>query len=403
VEYRTVAPEELRDFVHATSRAFGLPVPEDDHMAIDLETLEPDRCFAAIDAGVIVGTTGTYSLRTRVPGGGVLPTAGITAVGVQPTHRRRGILTELMRLALAQASERGEPISTLFASEGAIYGRFGYGIASWQWGLDIDATRGGFRRYEPHGQARLVSSADAVATFTDIYTRATQDRPGAEAITSDAMRWVVREHDPDKPKDFYVVHEDDDGRPDAAAIYRVKHRWRYDLPSVEARARQVWATTPQAWADIWRYLLDIDLVARVRTGPRAADDPIRWLLRESRATRPTVTDGLYLRVLDVPPALAARTYRVDGRLVLDLRDPAGRVPAGSYELVVEGGTASVSPTDAHADLTGDVVALGAVYLGGVSWRELAGGGLVHERRDGAIDTADAMFLGTVPPWAPLPF
>ena len=93
-----------------------------------------------------------------------------------------------------------------------------------------------------------MSAADAAATFTDVYTRATQDRPGAEAITADDMRWVVREHDPDKPKDFYVVHEDDDGRPDAAAIYRVKHRWRYDLPSVEARARQVWATTPQAWS-----------------------------------------------------------------------------------------------------------------------------------------------------------
>ena len=147
MEIRPIDPEELRAFVEATGRAFGLPVPDEPSLTDDLATLEADRCFAAYEDDAIVGTTATYSLRTRVPGGAPVPTAGITGVGVLPTHRRRGILTRLMTLALDQAVERGEPLSSLLASEAAIYGRYGYGVASWNWMYDVDATRSAFHRY----------------------------------------------------------------------------------------------------------------------------------------------------------------------------------------------------------------------------------------------------------------
>lgn len=403
MEYRTIDPGELEAFVHAVARAFGDPVADEDDLILDVATLDPERCFAAIDAGTIVGCTGVYALRMQVPGGGVVPTAGVTTVGVHPTHRRRGVMTELMTRALAQAGERGEPVSTLFAAEAAIYGGLGYGVATWGWVLDIDASRSAFHAYEPHGRFRFVPHDEAAAPFTEVYARATRGRPGAEITTADDMRWVVFERTPERPKRFYLLHEDDDGVLDAAAIYRTKHRWPDDLPDVELRASQVWATTPQASADVWRFLLDVDLVSHVRTGARPPDEPLRWLLREPRASRAKVGDALLARLLDVGTALGARSFAADGRIAIEVHDDTVRANDGTWELAVSGGQAAVDRTTAVADLTCDARALGSLYLGGTTWDELARAGAVEERRDGALAVADAMFASHPAPWAPLHF
>jgi predicted acetyltransferase len=403
VEIRPIDPEELRAFVEVTARAFGLPAPHEPSLTADLATLEADRCVAAVDDGAIVGTTATYSLRTRVPGGAVVPTAGITAVGVLPTHRRRGILTELLTWALDQAVERGEPLSSLLASEAAIYGRYGYGVASWNWMFDVDATRSAFHSYEQRGRARLLSAGDALEPFTDVYTRATADRPGAEAVTADDMRWVVRDDDPATPKRFYVLHEDADGRPDAAAIYRMKHRWQRGLPNGELTARQAWATTPQAAADLWRYLLDVDLVTRVRTAGRPPDDPLRWLLREPRALRARLAESLLARPIDVAASLSARTFAADGRVVIEVNDVVRPATAATVALEVAGGVGVAAPTTDEPDLVCEVRAIGPVLFGGATWREQRWAGVVEERREGAVARADTMFATPVPPWTPLDF
>ncbi len=404
MEYRTIDPCELTSFVHAIANAFGDPVPGEDDLAHDLGTLEPDRCFVAVDGGQIVGCTGVYSLRTIVPGGAVVPTAGVTTVGVLPTHRRRGVMTELMTRAFTRAAERGEPLSTLFAAEGAIYAKLGYAPATWGWIFDVDASRSAFHAYEPHGRSRLLPHTDVVSPFTDVYRRAMVNRPGARVMTEDDIRWYVFEREPEKPKHFYVVHESDDGTPDAVAVYRTKHRWPGSMPHVELKARHIFATTPQAWADIWRYLLDVDLVSHVTTlNERAPDDPLHWLLQEPRASRAKVQDGMYARPLDLTAALMTRGYARDGRTVIAVHD--GFLPAndGTYEISVQDGQAAVVRTSVAPEIECDVRAIGATYLGGGTWHELARAGLVREHRDGALRTADAMFVTDLAPWAPLDF
>jgi predicted acetyltransferase len=403
MEYRSIDPGELEAFVHAVARAFGAPVADEDDLVVDVATLDPDRCFAAVDGGEIVGCTGVYALRTQVPGGAVVPTAGVTTVGVHPTHRRRGIMTELMTRALDQARERGEPLTTLFAAEAAIYGRLGYGVASWVWDVDVDATRAAFHDHEPHGRFRFVPHDRAAAPFTEVYTAATRGRPGAEIQTAEDMRWVVYERSSERPKRFYLLHEDDDGVLDAAAIYRTKERWPDDLPDVELRADKVWATTPQAAADVWRFLLDVDLVSHVKAWNRPPDDPLRWLLREPRAVRAKVRDGLLARMLDVAGALGARSYAADGRLAVEVHDAFVPDNDGTWELAVADGTAIVTRTSSAPDLSCDAKALGSLYLGGTTWDELARAGAVRERRDGALARADAMFASQPAPWAPLHF
>lgn len=404
MEYRTIDPGELTSFVHAIANAFGDPVPDEDDLAFDLGTLEPGRCFVAVDGGRIVGCTGVYSLRTIVPGGAVVPTAGVTTVGVLPTHRRRGVMTELMTRALAQATDRDEPLTTLFAAEAAIYGRLGYAPATWGWVFDVDASRSAFHTYEPHGRSRLLPHTEAVAPFTDVYRRAMASRPGAMVVGEDDMRWYTFEREPEKPKHFYVVHEDDDGTPDAIAIYRTKHRWPGSMPHVELKARHIFATTPQAWADIWRYLLDVDLVSHVTTlNDRAPDDPIRWLLREPRAMRARVVDGLHARPVDVTAMLTVRTYAHDGRTVIAVHDRFLPANDGTYEVSVQEGQAVVVRTSAAPEIECDVRAVGATYLGGSTWHELAASGSVVEHRDGALSRADALFASSSPPWSPLEF
>jgi predicted acetyltransferase len=404
LEYRTTDPEELTAFAHAIAAAFSEPVADPDDLALDTGTLEPDRCFVAVEDGRIVGTTGVYTLRTIVPGGAEVATAGVTTVGVLPTHRRRGIMTELMTRAMAQARERGEPFTSLYAAEASIYGRLGYAPATWEWQDDIDASRSAFFAYEPHGGAALVPRDDAVGPFLDVYRRAMAERPGALVMDEEDMGWTCFEREPDKPKHNYLVHRDDEGVPDAVARYRVKHRWPRSLPTVELKVSKVFATTPQAHADIWRYLFDVDLVAHVRTiGSRAPDDPLRWLLREPRAMRATVTDGLLARPIDVTGTLAARRYAADGRVVVAIHDGTAFGSSGTVAIDVTDGVAEVTTADAAVDVACDVRAIGATYLGGTTWRDLQGAGLVREERAGAVATLDAMFATDVAPWAPMDF
>jgi predicted acetyltransferase len=199
------------------------------------------------------------------------------------------------------------------------------------------------------------------------------------------------------------VHLGDGGEPDAYAVYSMKHEWPRSVPAGTIEVRESMASTPSGYAAIWRYVFDIDLAATVEAWGRPADEPLFQLLREPRRLRFGLMDGLWVRLIDIPTSLGARTYARDGRVVLDVSDPFRPANDGRYELVVEDGTGRCEPTDDEPDLAGSVNVLGAVYLGAVSFGQLAEASQVEERREGSVRLADAMFASFPAPWCPWAF
>jgi predicted acetyltransferase len=197
---------------------------------------------------------------------------------------------------------------------------------------------------------------------------------------------------------MYAVHFDELGEADAYAVYWVKHDWTESLPAGTMNLKECIASTPSGYADIWRYLFDVDLVAKVEAWNRPADEPLLHLLREPRRLRFSVGDGLWLRLVDVVASLEARSYATDDRIVVEIDDPFRPETSGTYELIAEGGAGRSARTDAEADLSGSVNILGATYLGGTSFHQLAWAGQVVEHSTGALDRADAMFASTPAPW-----
>jgi predicted acetyltransferase len=404
MEVRAIREDEFDAFELALSHAFGEVEAAEHDVARDKLSIEFDRTFAAFDEGRIVGCAAVYSFSSVAPGGGTVGTAGVTWVGVLPTHRRRGILTELMRRMLDQAAERGEPIATLLASEGQIYGRFGFGLAIPGQSFDVAIDR---VRWAPgtgsEGRTRLLTHEEARPHLRTVYERFASQRPGAILLTDRQYAWVFSGITKPDEKELVAVHEDRQGVPDAYAVYRIKHRWPSGLPTNKLTVHQVVACTPEGSASIWRFLFDIDLVKRVRAYDLALDDPLTWQMAEPRALRANLEDILYVRPVDVAAALGARGYREDGRLVIDVRDDFRPENTGTYELIVEGGGGSCARTDAHPDIACTVHVVGGTYFGGVSWGALARAGRLEERVTGAVERADAMFRSDVAPWSIIHF
>jgi predicted acetyltransferase len=402
IAIRTITEDERVDWLRAADTAFS-STAKDDEIEASLPVIETDRSFAAVDGDRIVGTSAAITFRMMVPGGARIPTAGVTMVGVHPTHRRRGINTRMMRAILDQAVQRGEPVAALFASEGAIYGRFGYGLAGLLGEFQAESARMAFvRGYEPRGRIELLPKDEAIALIDRVYEAAM--RPGG-VERNEALRdhlFATVGEDKDRPW-MYAVHLDDAGEADAYAVYWMKHEWPRSVPSGTINVKECVASTPSGYADIWRFLFDVDLVATVEAWNRPVDEPLLHLLREPRRLRFSLNDGLWVRIVDVAAALEARRYSSDGRIVLELADAFRPDTTGRYELVAEDGTGRCARTDAEADLAGTVNSLGATYLGGASFRQLWWAGQVEERIPGALDRADAMFASTPAPWCVVDF
>ena len=402
IEIRTITQDERVDWIQAAETAFS-STAKDDEIEASLPVIEVDRSFAAVDGTRIVGTSASITFRMAVPGGARIPTAGVTMVGVQPTHRRRGINTRMMTAILEQAADRGEPLAVLFASEGAIYGRFGYGLAAFLGEFQAESDRMAFvRGYERGGRVELVSKDDAMPLIDRVYDAAL--RPGGverNAALRDHMFATVGE---DKDRAWmYAIHFDDTGEADAYAVYWVKHDWPRSVPSGTINVKECLASTPSGYADIWRFLFDVDLVSTVEAWNRPADEPLLHLVREPRRLRVSLMDGLWLRVVDVVAALEARRYAADGRVAFEIIDALRPDTSGTYELIAEGGVGRCSPTDAAAELAGTINVLGATYLGGMSFRQLWWSRQVEERSAGALDRADAMFASSPAPWCVVDF
>ena len=372
------------------------PPPSEEMFELFERTLPHERMHAAFDDGQIVGGAGAFPFELSVPGGGSLPCAGVTAVGTQPTHRRRGVLRSMMDAQLRDVRERGEPLAALWASEETIYGRFGYGIASWTGQLTVAHEWDAFAEpLEPAGRARFVTSEEACELFPSIYDAVRRHRPG---MTSRSETWwrdrQLREpeEEADAPRRFVVLELD--GRPLAYAIYRTRSSWEHGSSTSQLVVREALGATPQATAEIWRFLLDVDWMGTVEVGLVPPDHPLLLLLASPRRARYRMGDGLWVRLVDLPAALAGRTYGEGGPLVLEVRDAVCERNDGRWKL--EAG--ACGRTDEEPDLALDVSALGSAYLGGVSFSQLREASRVEERRDGAIERADALFAHRPLPW-----
>ncbi|MCX4693348.1 GNAT family N-acetyltransferase [Streptomyces sp. NBC_01408] len=370
---------------------------------------EPERSLGVWDGTECVGSASAFSFRLSVPGGAVVPAAGVTMVGVAPTHRRRGVLSSLMRRQLDDVRAGGEPLAVLTASDPAIYGRFGYGTATYALSVEVDTAR--VRLAVPPGtdevRLRLVDPQQALADCERVYAELVTRRPGMPARQPGWERSAVT----DPPEDREgasplkcVVAERADGGVAGYARYRVKPDWDPAGAAGKVEVADLDALDPAATAALWRYLFSIDLTWTVRARKRPVDDPLLHLVSDVRRSRPTTRDALHVRLVDLPAALEARTYGTAVDVVLEVEDAFCPWNAGRWRLTAgagaDAGKVSCTRTGEPAELALSVRELGAAYLGGTALTSLAAAGRVRELRPGALTEASRAFAGDVAPWLP---
>jgi predicted acetyltransferase len=397
LEYRSPTQDEFESVLATTHTAFGEELKADD-VERHRKVMQLDRMLVAWDAGRPVGVTYSFPFDLTLPGGSA-KAAGVSWVGVLPSHRRRGILRELMLRQLDDVHARGEPLAILYASESVIYGRFGYGMAVL--GTQMDANRGAFALRDdqgPRGTARLLTKEEAAEKFPPIYERLRRERPGYLNRTDDwwrQYRLADPEHWRDGASPKYYVLVELDGEPAAYAMYRVASKWEDDTPKGEVRVIDAQATSPEANAELWRFLFGVDLVERVKLGNVDPAWPLLHAVKDPRRLKITVTDGLWLRFVDLEAALRARSYAEGDPVVLEVTDAVREANAGRWSVGSDPGR-----TDDEADVALDVTDLASTYLGAFSFERLAAGGRARELKPGGLARASALFATPLPPYCP---
>jgi predicted acetyltransferase len=394
-------PDRFREVLDACALGFGAPRWSDDGVERERSLWELDRTWVAEDGDHYVATTTAYSFEMTVPGGARVPVAGVAQVAVLPTHRRRGLLREVLGAVLAQAAERGDHYAILNASDTGIYGRVGFGQADRVLRIELDTDHVEITGPPGAGRVRLVDAHRAHGLLAGLYDRIGRGRPGA--VGRSAVWWTYVLDDEASWKGvgdpFVAVHEDEAGEPDGYAIYRSTEKWDRGHAVGTVEVRELEAASPEVEVALWRFLCDIDLRTRVVAYPRPSDDPLRWRLTRPRRAWVTETlDLLWVRPLDVAACLAGRRYAVEDELVLAIGDELRPDQAGTYR--VTGGPASVSSVrvDGVPDLSMDAAALGSIILGGIDAGELLAAGRITEHTPGAGDRAERFFR-----WRPAAF
>jgi predicted acetyltransferase len=411
LELRPVTSEETASFLRAVDAAFSQHLSDED-LEDYAKVFDADRSLACLDRGRIVGTAGAGSFELTLPArpghaNPVIAAAAVGYVGVLPSHRRRGLLTTMMNRQLDDVAARGEAIAILTASEGAIYRRFGYGPASFCQEVCIDANQARFAA-EPAdpGGMRLIDAEEAAKVLPEVFDRVRRKTPGDINRSPALWEQLIADREPHRHgfgAAWYALHETA-GSADGFVRYRVKAAWDHGIATSTLRVADFAATTPGVALAQWSFLLSVDLVSVIEWDNVPMDWPVPFALGDLRQARFSVGEGdfVWVRFLDIPAALAARGYPVDGRLVFDVTDDFRPAGAGRYELVVSGGAGTVSrlgPGEGgHAALALDVSDLGSAYLGGVRFSTLAGAGRVRSSSPEMVALADAVFASTPLPW-----
>ena len=398
---RSITDAEIPAFRESLMLTFGEDADDvDPHGEARMRALiPPSQLWAAFDDGAVVATAGTFDHAIGLPGGGTLPVAGLTMVTVRPTHRRRGILRELMRLHLAGARDRGYAASALWASEAGIYGRFGYGLASESDALEIHhAATVRFSDSWPdsaYDAVEAIDEARARELLPAIYARATAARPGA--LRRGDVWWRERRflespwaRSGASRRRHVVARRGDDLV--GFVQYRQRPAFANGLPSGKVEIVELHAIDTRAEATLWRFVMSVDLFPTVTWWCAPVDCPLPWLLGDGRRVQRSRADNLWLRVEDIATAIAARGYTSDGQLRMAVDDT-------TWDVTVAGGTARGEPTSAPAQIAMSRATFGAMYLGGSSASRLARAGLV-QGDDRSLATADHLFASQVAPWCP---
>jgi predicted acetyltransferase len=393
---RALRRDEWDKWYDTLIRAFGgVPEPAEERELYNSLT-EVDRSIGVWDGDACVGTAGSFSFRMTVPGGTEVPAAGVTMVSVAATHRRRGVLTSMMRRQLDDVRSLGEPLAVLTASEPAIYGRFGYGAATFQVNAEIDTTR--VRLSVPPGtddvRLRYAVPAEVLDACEEVYARSVPGRPGMLARLPGWER--VGLLDPESGRDGAsplqcVVASRDDGRITGYARFRVRPAWGLEGADGTVVLADLEALDAATRAALWRFLFDIDLTTSVAARGRPVDEAWQY------------QDSLYVRPVEVGAALEARTYQAPVDVVFEVEDAFCPWNAGRWRLSGDAKGASCARTTDAADLALTVRELGAAYLGGVPLTALAAAGRIRELRPGALAEASAAFGSDVAPWLPHSF
>ncbi len=404
-QLRPVTAEEWPRFLRSMVSVFG-EEPSGRYVETPSPWAELDRSLALWEGDRAVATAGIYSRELTVPGA-VVPCAGITWITVAPTHRRRGVLTAIMRRQLEEirAAER-EPVAALWAAEASIYGRFGYAPASRRGGWTGRTER---MRLRPGvdtgtGTVRPAEPAEFRAAAAALHERLRREVPGNLArneIWWDRVMLDEPEDRKGRPALQLVLHTEADGTPAGYATYRRKARWSESSePEGELVVGEVRAATPAAYAALWRYLLSIDLVRTVTAPMASDDDPLRHLLADVRALHARPVDALWVRLIDVGRALSARRYPAPLDMVFEVRDEFCPENTGRWHLWGHPAGAFCDRTDRDPDIVLGIEELSAAYLGGVSLASLQAAGRVHEVSPGAVVQASTGFGWPVSPWCP---
>jgi predicted acetyltransferase len=404
IEIRRVPEASLRDWVDTIGVAFA-EHSSDEQWALDRALTEADRVLGAYDGDHLVGGATANSFQLTVPGGSVAA-AGVSAVGVLPTHRRQGALRQLMDRQLRDVRERGEPVAILWASEGVIYQRFGYGLATLTGGIDIErqwtALRG---EVEPRGAMRLVTRDEARRVLPPVFDAVRPAVPGFIARSPAAWAALfadLPQHRAGGGERFYTVHERD-GHAAGYVMYRIKEDWSGAGHASTLMVVELIGVDPAASLQLWRYVFGVDLMSRITARRGPADHPLLLQLANPRRASLQLGDGLWLRIVDVAAALSQRSYRADGDLILEVTDAFLPEWAGRWRLTVTEGAGHAEATDDPADMLVDTTDLAAVYLGAFTFADLARAGRTRELKPGAWSRADALFTTSVPPWCPVMF
>jgi predicted acetyltransferase len=408
VEIRVCPPERFVELLKTSEIGFSEDLP-DDTIGRVVRVADKERWWAPFDGDRMVGTSGIFTMSLRVPGG-ELPTGGIAFVTVMPSHRRRGLMSGMMRLMIDDCGKRGEPLAALWVSEATIYQRFGFGMATQSVNLEAETRSITFTRDWPReGSFRLVPVGQGLDLVRPVYEAARARRAGFLARTPDWWVGVL----PLVEKDAkggearrLVVYETETG-PEAYAVYKTKAERNVRGPGGTLTVEEAIGCTPRGTREIWRYLLEVDLVRTLKTWRLPADHPLFSLVSEPRRLGTTVGDGLWLRIVDAAAALQGRTYGIDGqgngRLTLHLRDEYCPWNAGRWALEVEGGHARATRTEEAPEIALDANDLASLYLGGATATALAEAGRVVELRPGALSVTDALFVTALKPWCPQEF
>jgi predicted acetyltransferase len=397
IEIRPPAEDELRAAMEAAQAAFGEEV-EDDEWNRERQLMPASRALAAYDAGRPVGLAAAYAFDLSIPGG-ELPCAGVTWVGVLPSHRRRGILRDFMRRQLDDVRSWGEPIAALWASEASIYGRFGYGTAAPGILAKSDPRR--FALKDDHASrvtVRLTDADEAFRLFPGVYDRV---RAGRAGMLSRSETWwkELRLADPKEwrrgaSQKFFAVAEVE-GTAEGYATYRVKGEWEDGFPKGEVRVAEAMATSAAVEREVWRFLHAIDLTVKVDVFSLDPASSLFLSVRDPRALGLRLGDALWLRLVDLDAALKARSYKPGESIVLEVTDELCPWNAGRYRVGDDAGR-----TEDTADLALDVADLAAAYLGAFDFHRLVHSGRASERRDGAAEAATLLFRTDLPPYCP---